>query len=138
MARIQIVREVRLSPDVAWQRVTDWPAHGRFVPLTTVSMTPTGFVARTGLGPIGFDDPMDVVTWEEPSFCRLEKRGRLVSGWAELSVDTYGDGSRVTWVEEIRVRSVPRVLDGLTRRAGSWLFGRVIDGLLTEAVSGTT
>lgn len=76
MARIEIVREVPLSPAEAWLRVTDWPAHGRFVPLTKVTRTPDGFVARTGVGRLGFDDPMDVTTWHEPSFCRLEKRGR--------------------------------------------------------------
>ena len=130
MALVEIVREVRLAPQVAWNRLTDWPAHGRFVPLTKVTATPDGFVARTGVGPLGFDDPMQIVASNEPSFCRLEKRGRLVKGWAELSVEPQGDGSRVTWREEIKVRGVPRPLDGLTRRASTRLFSRVIDGLL--------
>jgi len=73
---------------------------------------------------------MQIVASNEPSFCRLEKRGRLVKGWAELSVEPQGDGSRVTWREEIKVRGVPRALDGLTRRASTRLFSRVIDGLL--------
>lgn len=130
MALIEIVREVRLTPDETWRRITDWPAHGRFVPLTKVSKTPGGFLARTGVGPVGFNDPMEIVTWNEPSFCRLEKRGRAVKGWAELSVEPHGDGSRVTWREEIRVTGVPRALDALTRRASARLFSRVIDGLL--------
>ena len=79
---------------------------------------------------MGFNDPMEIVTWNEPSFCRLEKRGRAVKGWAELSVEPHGDGSRVTWREEIRVTGVPRALDALTRRASARLFSRVIDGLL--------
>lgn len=130
MARIEIVREVPLNPEEAWRRVTDWPAHGEFVPLTSVSRTPSGFLARTSVGPVGFDDPMEITTWEEPSFCRLEKRGRMVKGWAELSVDPIETGSRVTWVEDIQVRGVPKMLDGLTRRASARLFSRVIDGLL--------
>ena len=130
MALIEIVREVDLKPAEAWRRVTDWPAHARFVPLTTVSLTPNGFLARTGLGPVGFDDPMDVVTWAEPSFCRLEKRGRLVKGWAELTVEPHGAGSRVSWREEIRVWGVPRFFDALTRWASARLFSRVVDGLL--------
>ncbi|MDR7086951.1 carbon monoxide dehydrogenase subunit G [Aeromicrobium panaciterrae] len=131
MAEIEIVREVRLSAEEAWRRVTDWPAHGRFVPLTKVTRTADGFVARTGVGPIGFDDPMDVVTWNEPSFCRLEKRGRIVKGWAELSVVPNGEGSRVTWREEIRVTGVPRIFDWLVRRSSARLFSRVMDGLLS-------
>lgn len=100
------------------------------MPLTKIRTTDTGFVARTGIGPVGFDDPMDIVTWTEPSFCRLEKRGRLVKGWAELSVEPAGDGSRVTWREEIRVTGVPRLFDGLVRGSSRRLFSRVIDGLL--------
>ena len=130
MAQIEIVREVRLSPDDAWRRVTDWPAHGRFVPLTTVTRTADGFLARTGVGPIGFDDPMELVTWNEPSYCRLEKRGRVVKGWAELTVEAQGHGSRVTWREEIRVTGVPRLFDRFVRLASARLFSRVMDGLL--------
>jgi carbon monoxide dehydrogenase subunit G len=130
VAQFEIVREVRLTPDETWRRITDWPAHGRFVPLTKVTNTPHGFLARTAVGPVGFDDPMDIVTWDKPSFCRLEKRGRVVKGWAELRVEPHGEGSRVRWREEIRVTGVPRALDGLTRRASARMFGRVIDGLL--------
>ncbi|MFI5428509.1 hypothetical protein [Aeromicrobium sp. UC242_57] len=82
MALIQIVREVQLSPSDAWSRLTAWERHGEFVPLTTVALTDHGFDAFTGVGPVGFHDPMDVVDWREPSFCRLEKRGRVVTGWA--------------------------------------------------------
>jgi carbon monoxide dehydrogenase subunit G len=130
VAQIEIVREVRLSPDEAWRRVTDWPAHGRYVPLTKVTRTADGFLARTGVGPIGFDDPMDVVTWNEPSYCRLEKRGRIVKGWAEIKVEAQGEGSRVTWREEIKVTGVPRQFDWFVRLASARLFSRVMDGLL--------
>ncbi|WP_456694784.1 SRPBCC family protein [Aeromicrobium sp. P5_D10] len=130
MALIEIVREVHLSPEEAWSRLTDWERHGDFVPLTRISLTTRGFDAFTGIGRAGFHDPMDVVQWDEPAFCRLEKRGRVVSGWAELSVDPIGGRSRVTWREDIRVRGVPRLFDGLTRASSRALFSRVIDGLL--------
>ena len=58
---IEIVREVPLSQQEAFSRLTDWQRHGDVVPLTSVRLTDTGFVARTGLGPVGFDDPMEVV-----------------------------------------------------------------------------
>ncbi len=130
MALIEIVREVPLPQSESWSRLTDWPRHGDFVPLTTITLTPNGFNARTGAGPLAFDDPMDIVTWDEPSFCRLEKRGRRVTGWAELSVESTPSGSRVTWREDIHVRGMPRLAGGLTKASSRRLFGRVIDGLL--------
>lgn len=130
MALIEIVREVRLSPAEAWQRLTAWERHGEHVPLTRIALTPTGFDAFTGVGRLGFHDPMEVVESREPAFCRLEKRGRVVTGWAELVVEPHGDGSRVTWREDIHVRGMPRFLDGLTKASSRALFSRVVDGLL--------
>lgn len=130
MALIEIVREVPLTPDEAWRRLTAWERHGEFVPLTRIALTPDGFDAFTGIGRVGFHDPMEVVEWREPSFCRLEKRGRVMTGWAELSVQPAGAGSRVTWREDIHATGVPRLFDGVTRAASTRLFSRVIDGLL--------
>lgn len=130
MALIEIVREVRLPPGEAWARLTDWRRHGEFVPLTRITLTPQGFDAFTGLGRIGFHDPMDVVESREPQFCRLEKRGRIITGWAELEVEPHALGSRVTWREDIRVWGMPRFMDGVTKASSRALFSRVIDGLL--------
>ncbi len=127
---IEIVREVRLNPQESWARLTAWERHGEFVPLTRIALTPNGFDAFTGLGRMGFHDPMEVVEWREPSFCRLEKRGRVMTGWAELEVEPHELGSRVTWREDIHVRGVPRFLDGVTRASSRALFSRVVDGLL--------
>lgn len=128
---IEVVREVPLSVEQAWARMTDWPEHGKHAPMTTISITPTGFNARTALGPCGFDDPMDVVTWEPPHFCRIVKRGRLVKGWAEIRVEPLGENrSRVTWSEDIHVAGVPRFAKKLEARAGQALFSRVVTRLL--------
>ena len=130
MALFEIVREVRLSPEESWNRLTDWDQHERHVPLTRIIRTDTGFIARTGFWRLTFDDTMDIVEWREPSFCRLEKRGRVVTGWAEVHVEPHGAGSRVTWREDLHVRGVPRALDGLTRAVSTRVFSRVIDRLL--------
>lgn len=133
MPLFTLTRDVRLSPQEAWDRVTNWPRHADFVPLTTIRKAEGGFVARTGIGILGFDDPMEIVEWRPPRHCRLEKRGSVVLGWAELTVEPLGELSRVTWKEEIRVRGVPRIFDPLTRAAGIRLFGRVLDGLLERS-----
>ncbi|MFE6484035.1 SRPBCC family protein [Streptomyces sp. NPDC057757] len=138
----------RVSPspvDLSWRRLTEWRRHADVVPLTRVTVTTapptrvgTVFVARSGVGPVAFDDPMEVVVWRPPQdggpgLCRLVKRGSFVRGWAEIEVRPEGGGgSRVVWREEIRVRWVPGVLDPVLARAGRSMFGRAVEGLLRE------
>ena len=118
-----------MSQDDAFARLTDWKSHGDAVPFTTVRLTETGFVARTAVGRIGFDDAMDIVEWDPPRFCRLEKRGRALRGWAEISVRPTAGGSTVVWREVAHVRGVPRLLGGVERGVGTILFTRLINGL---------
>ncbi|MCX5232056.1 SRPBCC family protein [Streptomyces sp. NPDC006553] len=147
MTLFRVERTVSPAPDEVWLRLTDWPAHGRQVPLTrTRVLTPgpnragTRFTARTGVGPLSFDDPMEVVVWEPPGagtdrtgVCRLEKSGRVVRGWALVEVtEMPGGGSRVVWTEELSVRGLPRAFDPVLAWAGRALFGRAVDGLLRE------
>ncbi|MFF4169676.1 SRPBCC family protein [Streptomyces sp. NPDC001744] len=145
MRAFRVERTVPSAPEEVWRRLTDWPAHGRRVPLTrTRVLTPgpngpgTRFTARTGIGRLSFDDPMEVVRWEPPAAgrpgaCRLEKSGRVVRGWALIEVaEAPGGGCRVVWTEELSVRGVPGALDPVLARAGRFLFGRALDGLLRE------
>ena len=129
MEPFEIAREVPLSQQEAFSRLTDWLRHGDVVPLTTIRLTDTGFVARSGLGRFGFDDPMDVVEWDPPRFCRLEKRGRVVRGWAEISVWPTASGSKVVWREVAHVTGVPRMLAGLERATGAAVFRRLLNEL---------
>jgi hypothetical protein len=157
----------RLSPlpaGLAWNRLTDWHRHADVVPLTRVTVrTPpptaegTVFVARSGVGPLSFDDPMEVVVWQPPEggrvgLCRLVKHGSLVTGWAEIEVQPYGNGdgdgsgadpagagagaSRVLWREELRVRWLPGLFDPPLGWLARRMFGRAMDGLLRGMSSG--
>ncbi|MDR6977795.1 hypothetical protein J2X68_004519 [Streptomyces sp. 3330] len=143
MAFFQLERTVPLSLDDAWRRLTEWPRHGDVVPLTRVTvLTPaptragTVFEARSGLGPLSFADRMEVTEWQppsdgEPGRCRLEKRGRVVLGWAEIEVRPGPGGrARVLWREEVRVRFLPSLVDPLLGAAGRSVFGRAVNRLL--------
>ncbi|MGW6390220.1 SRPBCC family protein [Streptomyces sp. NPDC055103] len=143
MTLFRIERTVALPADEAWRRLTDWTAHGRQVPLTRTRVLTPGpngvgvkFTARTGIGRLAFDDPMEVARWEppqagRPGVCHLEKSGRVVLGWAIVEVtETPGGGCRVDWTEELALRGLPRAFDPLLARAGRALFGRAVDGLL--------
>ncbi|SNX64852.1 hypothetical protein SAMN06272735_6680 [Streptomyces sp. TLI_55] len=143
MVTFFLERTVPLPRAETWRRLTEWPRHGDVVPLTRVTVEtpgPTGvgtvFVARTGVGPLAFDDRMEVVAWHPPTegiagFCRLEKRGRVVTGWAEIEVGVGPGGrSRVVWREELGFRFLPRVVDPVTLRVARYVFGRAVNRLL--------
>ncbi|WP_326800085.1 SRPBCC family protein [Streptomyces sp. NBC_01808] len=151
MALFEVERTVRAPAVAVWERLTDWPAHGGRVPLTRIAGVSVpaegvgaGFTARTGVGRVGFDDPMEVVEWSPPGAgravgrCRLVKRGRVVLGWAEIEVygPEAGDGAagpvRVVWREQLRVRRLPRALDPVVAWTARRVFGRVLDGLLRD------
>lgn len=148
MALFRIDRRTEAGPAEVWRRLTDWPRHSGSVPLTRITVTtpgPTGvgtvFVARTGVGRLAFEDPMEVVVWqpperESPGRCRLVKRGRVVTGWAEIEVRPGPRGSaagaQLVWREDLRVWRLPRLLDPLTARVGRLVFGRALTVLLTR------
>ncbi|MEU2595976.1 SRPBCC family protein [Streptomyces hirsutus] len=145
MATFHLQRTAPLPLDEAWRRLTEWPRHGAAVPLTRVTVTtppPTGegtvFVARSGLGPVAFDDPMEVTVWQppgdgSPGLCRLEKRGRLVRGWAEIEVRPGPGGrTRVLWREDLRVRFLPGFCDPALRAVSRTVFGRAVNTLLRQ------
>lgn len=141
MTAFDVVRLTALPPGEALSRLTDFKRHADFVPLTRVSVngpprcTGTMVVTRTALGPIGFDDPMEIVAWHDPEgtrpgVCRLEKRGRVLHGWAQVTVTPLQTGSLVHWHEEASLPFEPKLLSWLIRPAGRLLFGRLVDGLL--------
>jgi hypothetical protein len=138
-----VVRRTPLDAAEAWRRVTDWERHGEFVPLTRMNVLrdpATGqvsFVARTAVGPLGFDDVMAVTysrppSATEPGVVRIVKQGRVVLGWAVLTVTPVDSGSEVRWHEEARLRWTRGPVVTLVDRAVARGFGRLLDGLLAE------
>jgi uncharacterized protein YndB with AHSA1/START domain len=129
VTRFTATVDVRAPAERVWSALVDWPAHGRWVPLTRVEvLTRSGhgvgarFVGRTGVGLLAFDDPMEVVRWEppgdgRPGRCAVVKQGRVVLGEAEFTVTALPDGrTRVVWSEDVRVAP-----ERLTRPAGGLL-----------------
>ncbi len=77
---------------------------------------------------------------------RIVKTGRLLGGWAEITVtpephvsNPGAIGSRLDWVEDVVVRPLPfkRVFEPVLDRASAWLYGRAIDAMLARAVETT-
>jgi uncharacterized protein YndB with AHSA1/START domain len=133
MAPFTATVAVAAPVDRVWARLTDWPAHSRWIPLTTVRVTSerpdgvgAGFAAFTGVGRFGFDDPMEIVEWTPPApgragHCRVRKHGRVVLGWAAFEVaEGEAGGSTVRWTEDVQIVPVrlTRPADRLIAAAG--------------------
>jgi hypothetical protein len=83
---------------------------------------------------------MLVTAWEPPNAegvgrFRVVKTGRLLGGWAEISVEPDGAGARLDWHEDVVVRPLPfkRVFAPVLGRASLWLYGRAVDGMVARA-----
>lgn len=153
MAEFEVTVDARAPAAAVWALVTDWPAHSRFVALTTVRHTrgPDGgpavgdrFVGRTGVGRLAFDDPMEVVELAPPSAtapgrCVLAKLGAAVLGRAVIEVTPTGPAtSSVSWSESIEIAPVrlTRHLAPVVSAAGSAAFGRVLRAMVAEVERG--
>jgi hypothetical protein len=136
------------------------------VPFTDVVVTHdaggtgTRFTGRTRLGRLAVDDPMEVVLWRPPAEadddaadgvrvpaaavvpglpgrCVVEKRGRVVLGWAALDVVPLGPGRcRLVWTEDLEIApaawtswAAPAV-----RLASRAVFGALLRRLARDAV----
>ena len=147
MARFTASIDVDASIGRVWERITDWPAHGRWIPLTTVRVTsdrPDGvgatFVGRSGFGRIGFDDPMEIVEWTPPAggrpgSVRVRKQGRVLLGWAGFEVAAGpGSGSRVRWTEDVQVVPVrlTEPVGRLIEIGGRFGFNRALKAMAAE------
>lgn len=162
MATVVLRRDVPAPAGRVWQVATDWPRHGASVPFTHVVVTHdaggtgTRFTGRTRLGPWTVDDPMEVVLWRPPTDtdtdadadadagqpglpgrCVVEKRGRVVLGWAALDVLPLGPRRcRMVWTEDVEI--APAAWTGwaapAVRLASRAVFGALLRRLAQDAV----
>lgn len=148
MALFTIRIEAPLPAPVAWQRILDVHLHGEVVPFTTMrgdalyaaELVPgSRFVARTGVGPLAFDDPMVVdeitpPTGDDAGVVRIRKEGNVVRGWIELTVTPRSHGgSTVEWVQQISVRGVPGVAGPMTGAVARAAYGQTLKRLLERS-----
>jgi carbon monoxide dehydrogenase subunit G len=110
--RIEHSSDVRIAAprEQVWQLVTDWERQGEWIPLTRVWRTggTPGAVgetltARTGVGPLAFDDTMTLLEVEAPARCLVEHTGRVVRGLGEFRLSESADSTHLVWVEQVDV-----------------------------------
>ena len=154
MGTFTLERLVAVPPRQVWDVITDWSGYARWMPLTTMRLDhgPThvgwSFAGLTGVGRLRFSDVMRITDWNPPygagsGAFRLVKVGRLLAGWAEVSVQPIAGGAqtRLLWRENIVLRPIflGRLLALLMDPVNRALFARVIDEMVAEALraSGT-
>ncbi len=127
-----------------WRLLVDWDRQGDWIPFTRTRYVDgpalavgTRIAARTGLGPLGFVDPMTVTAMDEPHRYEVVHTGRVVKGVGSFAVEPDGRGTRFTWWERVEVPGGPlapllwRVGAPLTRLA----FGHALRRLRRLAES---
>jgi hypothetical protein len=140
MIHVSATVEMPGSAEDAWALLTDWESHSRWVPATQVRVVEdtggvgTRFVGRTGLGRLGFDDPMTVTELVPPSgtgmgLCTIRKTGTVVLGTAGFSVTPTGPRTcTATWWEDVSIAptALTRWVEPLIARAGARSFERTL------------
>lgn len=132
---------VNAPAHLVWGYVTDWPRQGEWIPFTHVEIVPTGrdvhargvggrFRAWTGLGPVGFWDPITITAWEQRADgsgrAEIMHTGKVVHGDAEFSVRADGPATcRVRLSEHLEVPGGP--IGGLLWRLLGPVLGPVLD-----------
>lgn len=148
MTAFTATRDVQAGAPAMWDLLVDWRRHAAWVPLTRMRIAEgdgasvgSVIIARTAIGPAGFDDVMRILAFRAPTEqaagrVRIRHEGPVVAGEAEIEVVPVTAHRCVArWWEDVHL------LPGLPRRArlvldvalapgnaigGRLIFGRVL------------
>jgi len=137
MADFVIRASSPLPASACFDRLVDWDAHSAAIPLTRlehqgVARVGQRFNARTGIGRLGFDDPMVVELLRRPAgessgdlpgVVEVVKQGRVISGRVRWTVTPTEAGSDVEWTHQLVVGWLPRWLDPVVGALGRIAYG---------------
>jgi hypothetical protein len=127
MADFVIRAATTLPATACFEQLVDWDAHAAAIPLTTLQhegrpRIGQQFVARTGLGRIGFDDVMVVAglrppsgdrAGDQPGVVEIVKTGRLIGGRVGWTVTPSASGADVEWRQRLTIAWLPGWADPL-------------------------
>ncbi|HEX6854916.1 MAG TPA: SRPBCC family protein [Streptosporangiaceae bacterium] len=120
---LEITARITLAepPARVWQVALDWSRQHEWIWATRArggAAAGAAVVARTGLGPVGFTDTMEITEWDPPRRCTVRHTGKVVRGTGIFEVVPAGkgagngqqNGAEFRWTERI---PVPAPLAGL-------------------------
>jgi Polyketide cyclase / dehydrase and lipid transport len=111
---LRIAAEVTVDaePGRVWRAAVDWPRQREWIWATRVTGgqgTGAEVTGWTGIGPIGFTDPMVITEWDPPRRCVLRHTGRVVRGTGIFEVIPRGPRSEFRWIEQLQLPVPPAV-----------------------------
>lgn len=123
--------DLALPARAVWEYFTDWPRQGEWIPFTRVEAVDEArsvggrIRAWTGLGPIGFWDPMTITAWEESADgsarCEVLHTGAVVRGEGAFAVEARGpDASTFVFWDRLAVPGAGPVM----RPLADWALRR--------------
>ncbi len=105
---------VPAEADRVWELVTNWDRQRDWMLGTQVSggrSVGSTVVARTGIGPVGFEDTMEITEWDPPRRCVVRHTGQLIRGEGRFEVAQAGQTSQFSWTEQLQLPvQVPRAV----------------------------
>jgi hypothetical protein len=101
---------VAAGPGRVWQAAVGWPRQCDWIWATRVHGghgAGAEVTGRTGIGPVGFRDPMVVTEGDPHRRCVVAHTGRAVRGTGTFEVSPAGTGSRLPWIEDVQLPLPP-------------------------------
>lgn len=144
MADFVIRASSPLPASECFDRLVDWDRHSSAIPLTRLQHDGSArvgqrFVARTGIGRVGFDDPMEVELLRRPEgdspgdlpgVVEVAKHGRVIGGRVRWTVAPTATGTEVAWSQHLSIGWLPRWLDPVVGLFGRLAYGAGLRRLL--------
>jgi hypothetical protein len=113
---LEITARITLAepPARVWQVALDWSRQHEWIWATRVSggaAAGAAVVARTGIGPAGFTDTMEITEWDPPRRCTVRHTGKVIRGIGIFEVvpvsggagNGAGNGAEFRWTERMPV-----------------------------------
>lgn len=113
MTYYTISKKVRIdaSAQEVFDAITNWPYQSMWMLGTSVKAVKNNgqgkggaIIARTSIGPFGFNDPMTITEWRPPYECTVVHTGKVVQGGGSFLVEPIGPStSTFIWSEDVKV-----------------------------------
>jgi hypothetical protein len=108
-ADLSLTQRVKASQEEVFAEIVNWPGQSAWMLGTEVWVTKNNgvgvggeFAAFTGIGKLGFVDPMKITHWNPPSEVSVLHLGKFVKGTGEMKVERISENeSDFIWSESL-------------------------------------
>ena len=108
-ADLALTQRVKAPQEKVFDEIVNWPKQGEWMLGTKVWVTKNDgvgvggeFAAFTGVGKLGFVDPMRITEWNRPHSVSVIHLGKVVKGTGEMQVKKISENeSEFIWSESI-------------------------------------